>query len=186
MSEKTKSRLKTYLTAFCIMSVLSTLMLMVIYFNINGRNSSYYPLSSLILFPYGTVVGGGIMLMALLAPIGIWNVSVKQKWLEQDLLLKADFKSVEYRNEKHRLQTLLAIASTFAGYGIITVMAICHINLTSVGEMLGRIFGSVQGWEIIVVTVGGVWGVMHTRAQLKRLDDKYINKDESASLSEQI
>lgn len=184
MNEKRKKQLKTYYAVFAGMSGISTLALLAwcLYVGESGRMMALNPIASTILFGWSSIFGGIIMGMALFSPIGMWNISVKQKWLEEGTEQNLSPQQTEYRSKKHKLQTILASYAVIGAYGIISFMAVLHLNNTSGTELIERLSGSFLGWGICIATIAGVWGYLHTMEQQKELENsRNISQESSQS-----
>ncbi|MCL1090934.1 MULTISPECIES: hypothetical protein [Shewanella] len=181
MSEKTKKQLKTYYAVFAGMSAISTLVLLAwcLYVGESGRMMALNPIATTILFGWSTIFGAIIMSMALFAPIGMWNISVKRKWLEETPPNLSP-QQAEYRSKKLKLQTILASYAVIGAYGVISFMAVLHLNKTSGAELIERFFGLFSGWGIFIATIAGVWGCIHTMEQQKELESSRNSSQESS------
>ncbi|MDG5899358.1 hypothetical protein E2650_05460 [Shewanella xiamenensis] len=187
MSEKTKKQLKTYYAVFAGMSAISTLVLLAWYLYVgeSGRMMALNPMATTILFGWSTIFGAIIMSMALFAPIGMWNISVKRKWLEEETPQNLSPQQAEYRSKKLKLQTILASYAVIGAYGVISFMAVLHLNKTSGSELIERFFGLFSGWGIFIATIAGVWGCIHTMKQQKELES-HRNPSQESSQSTQV
>jgi len=185
-SEKTKKQLKAYYAVFAGMSLISILVLLAWYFYLDesggviALKSIVKTIAKTILFGWSTTFNATMMAMALFAPIGLWNISVKQKWLEEDSEKNLNPQQAEFRSKKLKLQTIMASYVVISAYGFSSYMAVWIMNTTTVDELIVRIFSSFQGWIMVIAYIGGAWGYFYTKEQQKELESSRNSSQESS------
>ncbi|MBI1675746.1 hypothetical protein [Shewanella sp. DW31] len=183
MSQKTKEKLKVYFALLATASVVTTLIAVVLIISFSTTDGPFrsYPITKLIVCSWNYILEAGLMLIAIFAPIGMWHISVRQKWPENE-----SNNQVELRNKILKLQTSMKAYSAIGIYGIISLISIFHMSLLNIGDLLEVLFSEAMGWEILAAVIIGKWGYFQSKQKLELLQSSSSKASESSYSSDNI